>query len=1354
MAVALTGYVASSYGMSSGHLSLRNISESTIASVRNMWRLGMTPARSSRRGAMTQVERLHSKVNSEEIWAALNIEVSSRENPPTSAIVRHDSHLRKYGVNRPGIEPGSPCWEASSLTAQPPWQTHFPHWEKGLTLHWYLWPASEVSTCFLGPAKPEQPVARLERPGPNWTETSSSGNYGGLGGLYRRSPPRYELSSAILKPCPRWQIWGIRNLGASTKCLSRRPPVAQSVGPPPIWGGSGFESQARHGGGGCTEDDVSACKKFNTTAKVLCSRQVFSLVGALVISRVFTAAMIQNPALEGRRSLRLRSILLRSSPCHTVVNFFSVKLLPRKIGFTCDTSAYLVTKMFDCQTFNIDLPNLSRSNLSSAQLHQCRVALLGSFLSTTQATQTNTTPKLSFLPNLSRSNLSSAQLHQCRVALLGSLLSTTQTNTTPKLSFLPNLSRSNLSSAQLHQCRVALLGSFLSTTQATQTNTTPKLSFLPNLSRSNLSSAQLHQCRVALLGSLLSTTQTNTTPKLSFLPNLSRSNLSSAQLHQCRVALLGSFLSTTQATQTNTTPKLSFLSTGCDITAIQMVGSFKPVQLHRQCAVYLQLITVRQVAARSVEGTTSIFIRAYAHSHAFIKTSTASITESANNFALRKNGTVEQHSVHARRAQKDAVLVLKAIQGAARNLIMSRAIKVIEILLVWDTSNFDDGWRASDFWRKKYENMVDLNTITTEQQFVYCHWLLSACEGVVTFHRATQNSATSARLLRDSCADSQHDDTSFWQLLYQADVVGRLLDCQLSEPVDECLLIAAAVYKELHSPLLLASRAKANRVQSPTRFLASGNRAGRCRRLAGFLGYIPSALLRFHLISPSSGLKNSLRAVQIPQLNGMAGEGSERWGCLLVTIFHVEFRSLNARAYCTFARVRGVYFKKLSSEKTAFSDVGRIWNNIYSMMIDINEGPFCSRLMRSSISVVRRSKATEFPLVRARYLCPTTFWNQGKRRWGENRTRAHHCAATASRAKNCASEEETWLLEIPSTYASDTSSVQHLIYTVQRNDGNTARLARRSDEALGARASVACIAPSLLDLGRDTTERLSNKHHTIATLVYFENESECECGTVPNQAYAGNCERQRTAVRCYVRKPIPSLRALPMLGTRPFVLREYLHFLEHSCHLVDSISLENTQKKDPTEERDKWEIRQAYSEPWIAPGFHRTHFNEEISPFLFSLVRFQTHTRQLRPHNGVPGHKFLISRSPRGIAVSAIIKRAGEPHCEQRDGNKPTLPKTKVSMEQRRNERPWETGDPRESPPTSGSENPDEDRTRLAMVGGEQANRPATVTPVNKESKVILRGIYETPPKRCARCFAVLTRRNIFFDPLAIEWCN
>ncbi|KAJ8894599.1 hypothetical protein PR048_007263 [Dryococelus australis] len=41
-----------------------------------------------------------------------------RENPTTNGIVRHDSHMRKSGVTRPGIERGSSWWE---LTAQLPW---------------------------------------------------------------------------------------------------------------------------------------------------------------------------------------------------------------------------------------------------------------------------------------------------------------------------------------------------------------------------------------------------------------------------------------------------------------------------------------------------------------------------------------------------------------------------------------------------------------------------------------------------------------------------------------------------------------------------------------------------------------------------------------------------------------------------------------------------------------------------------------------------------------------------------------------------------------------------------------------------------------------------------------------------------------------------------------------------------------------------------------------------------------------------------------------------------------------------------------------------------------------------------
>ncbi|KAJ8869327.1 hypothetical protein PR048_030902 [Dryococelus australis] len=45
----------------------------------------------------------------------------SRENPPTSDIVRLYSHLQKSGVNRPRFELGSSWWEARSLTSQPTW---------------------------------------------------------------------------------------------------------------------------------------------------------------------------------------------------------------------------------------------------------------------------------------------------------------------------------------------------------------------------------------------------------------------------------------------------------------------------------------------------------------------------------------------------------------------------------------------------------------------------------------------------------------------------------------------------------------------------------------------------------------------------------------------------------------------------------------------------------------------------------------------------------------------------------------------------------------------------------------------------------------------------------------------------------------------------------------------------------------------------------------------------------------------------------------------------------------------------------------------------------------------------------
>ncbi|KAJ8881397.1 hypothetical protein PR048_017878 [Dryococelus australis] len=54
-------------------------------------------------------------------WFEIGAATDMKQNPPpTNGIVWHDSHLRKSGVTQPEIEPESPRWEVSMLTAQPP----------------------------------------------------------------------------------------------------------------------------------------------------------------------------------------------------------------------------------------------------------------------------------------------------------------------------------------------------------------------------------------------------------------------------------------------------------------------------------------------------------------------------------------------------------------------------------------------------------------------------------------------------------------------------------------------------------------------------------------------------------------------------------------------------------------------------------------------------------------------------------------------------------------------------------------------------------------------------------------------------------------------------------------------------------------------------------------------------------------------------------------------------------------------------------------------------------------------------------------------------------------------------------
>ncbi|KAJ8881856.1 hypothetical protein PR048_018342 [Dryococelus australis] len=73
---------------------------------------------------------------------------------------------------------------------------------------------------------------------------------------------------------------------------------------------------------------------------------------------------------------------------------------------------------------------------------------------------------------------------------------------------------------------------------------------------------------------------------------------------------------------------------------------------------------------------------------------------------------------------------------------------------------------------------------------------------------------------------------------------------------------------------------------------------------------------------------------------------------------------------------------------------------------------------------------------------------------------------------NCSSALKNFLLR-------PLAHERNLIYTVQDQDGNTARLARKSDEALGVRVSVVRIAPSRLDLGRSLERRIGEDPTSI-----------------------------------------------------------------------------------------------------------------------------------------------------------------------------------------------------------------------------------------------------------------------------------
>ncbi|KAJ8866599.1 hypothetical protein PR048_032459 [Dryococelus australis] len=80
------------------------------------------------RCSYVDLDKIPRRVEVRGVWSSAEIRGrgdtrNPQENPPTSGIIRHDSLVRKSGgggATSPGIEPGSPKWEASSPTPTAP----------------------------------------------------------------------------------------------------------------------------------------------------------------------------------------------------------------------------------------------------------------------------------------------------------------------------------------------------------------------------------------------------------------------------------------------------------------------------------------------------------------------------------------------------------------------------------------------------------------------------------------------------------------------------------------------------------------------------------------------------------------------------------------------------------------------------------------------------------------------------------------------------------------------------------------------------------------------------------------------------------------------------------------------------------------------------------------------------------------------------------------------------------------------------------------------------------------------------------------------------------------------------------
>ncbi|KAJ8877396.1 hypothetical protein PR048_021850 [Dryococelus australis] len=238
--------------------------------------------------------------------------------------------------------------------------------------------------------------------------------------------------------------------------------------------------------------------------------------------------------------------------------------------------------------------------------------------------------------------------------------------------------------------------------------------------------------------------------------------------------------------------------------------------------------------------------------------------------------------------------------------------------------------------------------------------------------------------------------------------------------------------------------------------------------------------------------------------------------------------------------------------------------------------------------------------------------------------------------------------------------------------------AYRSDEAQGVHVSVTRIAPSLLDLGRAVPcGHARHRHDRFVTQLLPCRERNDE--TSRGQFYSGEyCD-------CSVARRYMLVAAKGLLAEPPGGLR----------------SAGNRLRQCSPERRDRVSTR-----PATAASREAGNWSNLYTVRVLSLSRLLCcKPFSLLDVEGTPADNKLscppagIARNPRGIPA-----RAGEsvpkssPPVSERDGNPIRMNR---GMEQRRNARVGETGDPRVNPPTS-----DVDRHTIPTCENPAATQP------------------------------------------------